>query len=1085
MLSSTRQLLDRLDPLPYRARTRALAVWARTATDRREVCADLRAAGSYERFLALTAATVAGDAAGVDAALDDPLPAISAAAWQAALHVGRLPATDLDLPSVQRRRIYRSLRARRVTAIADALMPQVRELYGDREAAVLLPACGTEVIRRLLPALDHLVNLTALARRHPDLVLDHVALRLEAAGPAGRDQVWAQVGPAVLHGEPARVLDLLELHPPRHGLPGSPTAYGVVAAHDPGRVARLLSDPRRADLVARAPLPDAVLRRLAVLGTDELVPLARRMREHPGAWAALLDAVAPARRGDLYHRALADVDTAARIPARQVMEVLPLAVRVREATRVLGLARIREQEPQIWAWSACLSWPQATAVLSAALRGGDADERAAAYRLLVDAARRSRDPEAVAEVVARLSRLRNEQDPVRSAALGALVKVARLLTPGTTAGLTTLLTDAVEARDASAATMAALRDLAVEVLRVHVGSPELSEWALLAIDLVSVGRTLPPLGRFDRDLRRGQEAAVFERLRDWISAGMARGRHEPLFAVTHALGRRARRLPELQGLLRRAIAADNVTSVIETAVGLWLDDPRTRGDRVIEVLAVDSSTVTLPVVWDILSTSRTDLLDEVLGRAPRGRFLKAGVRWVPGPARHPERWLPRQQAAYAALKERVIADAGASSWQRAAALADVAGLPEVGHVIVRRHLDSPDVVLAEAALGALIRTDRPGVALSILLGHADDDRARVAMYAAGRAAGHVEPSRLPALLGGVLFGAAKVTSRKSAARLLGRYGPPQSGTTLLEAYTRTDQHPDVRAAIVGAARGRLWDPVAWTVLAAAVHGGRAELRAVLAARPAEVAEAARGRYAELIVAACASTDREVARAAFLALPAWSRWAPDLTALITGRLTDLDEQTGIFLAAQLVGALHGRGLDAILDRLVELDEADADPGGPLRDRPARRRIELLARAVTTWIRLAVPETDRSPATAAAGRLTDRAPYVAAGMTMLVGLSRLDGDDLGLVADRCADRPVLAVRTAERIGTRLDELREPPEPSVLLSTADRLARRGDLAGGLFALTLADQGWAAPWRDLLRDLRHHPVTEVRDEAYLVDMA
>ena len=42
--------------------------------------------------------------------------------------------------------------------------------------------------------------------------------------------------------------------------------------------------------------------------------------------------------------------------------------------------------------------------------------------------------------------------------------------------------------------------------------------------------------------------------------------------------------------------------------------------------------------------------------------------------------------------------------------------------------------LVEAALAALAWTERPDEALPILLSHVDDDRARAAMYAAGRAA---------------------------------------------------------------------------------------------------------------------------------------------------------------------------------------------------------------------------------------------------------------------------------------------------------------------------------------------------------------
>ncbi|MGO4760472.1 hypothetical protein AB4212_69545, partial [Streptomyces sp. 2MCAF27] len=64
--------------------------------------------------------------------------------------------------------------------------------------------------------------------------------------------------------------------------------------------------------------------------------------------------------------------------------------------------------------------------------------------------------------------------------------------------------------------------------------------------------------------------------------------------------------------------------------------------------------------------------------------------------------------------------------------------------------DSEDVVLAEAALAALARTDRPGDHLPLLLTYAGGDRARVAVYAGTRASQYVAPARLEGLLRGVL-----------------------------------------------------------------------------------------------------------------------------------------------------------------------------------------------------------------------------------------------------------------------------------------------------------------------------------------------
>ena len=1092
VLEATRELLSVLDPLTHRDRMARLAGWARQAADRAAVCADLRGQGGYERHLALVASIVTGDRAGIEAGATDPLPAIRVAALGAALRAGLLTGRVRDLSADERRRLYRALRRLRRPEVADGLIAEVREHRGDAEAAMVLPACGPATVRALLPDLEHLVSPEALGRRHPALLLDRAAERLAAAPAEDRPAIWHEIGHAVLEGDPDRVLDLLERYAPEDRLPGGLTAYGILAARDPERVLRLLTAPDRAASLRSRLLPPALLRRLAVLPTERLVPLARLVRDHPVALAALLDALPPARRGDLYDAALADVDTAARVPAPVVVEVLPAAIRHREAARVLGLPAIREREAHVHQWSAFLPWPEAVAALEPALRSGDAEVRASAYRLLIMAARRTRDRQVVAEVVHRLDRLRNEQDPVRSAALIALAGVAPLLTAETEPALTRIVTDAVEARDASAATMRALADLAAAALQQHVGEPALRDWALLTIDLIGSASLVPTLRRFDSVLRRGQETMVVDRLRGWVEASMERGWYGPLFALTHSLGRRAWRVPGLQDLLRRAVGPHTTAWVARSAVELWLDDPRARGERVAEVLAVDPTTVTIPVVWRTVSARRTDLIDPVLARRPRGRLIEAGIRWVPGPPVRADRWLPRQQAAYVALQTLVIDDPEAPVWGRAAAIRSAAAVGGPGRELVRRYLAAAEVVIAEAALGALAWTDRPDEALSELLEHANDDRARVALYAAGRAARFVEPSRLPALLGGVLLGDAKITSKKAVARLLAEFGPPAVLGTLLEAYESPDTHRDVRAAIVAAARLRLDLEPSWTILEQAGRGSREERRAVLQAGPGLVPEHHRARYGALIADACHSAEREIRRAALAGLPQWARWLDGGARLIEERLADLGDSLGDVFAAQLLGALHridpaGDGFGDVLMRLADRDAADTRPDDTLADRPARRRIRVLADGAAVRARGLLRSADRSPLIGPVRRLAERPAFRAIAAVTLVGLGRLD--NLDEIADLCAGRPALAVRAAERIGPRVRELPDLIDPAHLRGVIRRLGGRGDLAGGLFAVALvrpgASFGWGEPWRELLVALRGHPDADVREEAYAIDMS
>jgi hypothetical protein len=1077
----TAALLAQLEPLPYPDRMAALARWARGSADVPRVVAELATGSRYERFLAVTATVISGgDVTPFSADRDGTIRAV---ALKHELRTGRLAGADLvtriaDAPATARALVYRTLRTARLTVAADDLIDAVLDRYGDHEAARLLPACGPDTARRLLPLLDHAVNLSVLARRHPEVLLDHAEARLGAATGEERARLWTSLGPAMLETGRLRVVDLLERYAPAASLPGPLRAYGRLATRAPARIVALLSTPARASWLRRVILPAGLLRRLSVLGDDDLLPLARRLRNSP----SLLVRLPPARRGAIYDASHSDVEAAARVQYEEVLEPLPRAIRAREAERVLKLDAIRDNPALTLWWTAFLPWDQARPVLEEALRSGAAGTRADGYALLLDAARRSRDPQAVASAVETLLRLRNEPEPVRSRALDALADLPPQVTAGSAETLKRIAANLVEARDVTGGELGVLRGFAVGVLRHHVGDTALRDFALHTFELLSRNGDVPPLGRFDRTLRRGQEVMVFEQLRAWIENGMRRGRYEPLFAVTRALGKRARRLPDLQAMLHRAIGRSELSWVVRAAVERWLDDPATRTVRVAQVLAADSSTVTIPVVWATISARRTDLLDPVLtGRGPAGRFIDKGVRWVPGGPRHADRWLPRQLEAFVRLQALVADDTGAELRIRASALADAARAG--GRELLLRYVGSSEVVLAEAALGALPYAGQD--ALPVLLDHADTDRARVALYAAGRAIRSTPPSRLPALLGGILLAPGKVTSRKEAARLLAAYGPPEAMRTLLDAYRQDGQHRDVRAAIVAAARDRPHTPDSWQILTTASAGTREERMAVLAAAPDRLAARHRPRYAALIVALCRAPDREVVNAAYLRLPSWLRHLDEIGDLVVDRLTDLDATYVPPLVLATMDHPGAAAVETALYRLVDLDARDTDAGGPARDRRARRRVEEIARSVESWADRR-RTADRTVALRAARWLAGNAPFFATGSGMLAELVEIRMPDL---LELAAPRPVLAQRTADRLAARVARERESLDAAVLVAAAQSLRLRGDLAGGLLALALVrageSYGWSAVWRDLVRGLRDHPDADVRDEAYAVTMA
>ncbi|MBL1100928.1 hypothetical protein [Streptomyces coffeae] len=1128
------ELLTVLDPLPHPRRMHELAVRTRVATSRGELGAligELERRGGYERRLAAAAAAVGGRTGHLQGRLLDPDPVVRHYALAVARDGGgiddeTLEAAFQDAPAAVRRELARTVVAGRRTALAERLIDPVRERWGDAEAARLLPGCGADTLARLLPALFHAVgSWRPLVPRHPLAFLDEAERQLTALPQALRDAWWARYAHGVALAVPVaphRVLDLLE--DVCHGALPLPVRHrlSVLVAADPTRTLRLLLTPAQAPLLRGRGLERAVLRRLVRADPPELPELARALRHDACALARLLATLPPGRRADVFACATAgrDPDHASVDPA--VLEVLPRAVRQDEARRMAARARERGAPwTAVLAAVAYLPVDEAREELLSATRRSPAEDRALAHPLLIRNAAHSGDPAAVTSLLVLLEGLRNEQDPVRCAALGALATVPpALFTDDAADHLDRVAGDAIQARDSSPATRRALRGLAVALLREHAvtGQRELLGWALRTVTRLAGRVGAADLGRLDHTLRRGQEHTVFEALRPWLEAGADRVDHELTFALVRSLGRRAHAMPELQELLRQAIQFGSDTTA-RTAVGLWLEPPGERDARVAEILAQDPSAAVLPPVLAVLTRRRTDLLDGVLADTPPyGRFLAPGTAWTPPTTHDAMRWVPRQQAAAARLLERTAADTARPAHERTSAIARAALIPGTGAAAVRAWTGNDDVVLAEAALTALAHTDRPGDALPALLAHAGDDRARVAVYAATRAARYAEPSRLEAPIRGVLAPdgvatavpsvPAKVTSRKQAARLAATLLPvPDAATLLADACAVPGQHHDVQAACVAFATRLLDAKGAWEMLTAAANGRRELRHAVLRVHPLDLPEPHRARYAQLIRAVCDTEDPEVAAAGHAALAVWSPWAPDVAAVLVAAVTDLDNRAGWTSAADALLTLVATAPDGTPEdnplawALAALATADARPGTPDaepgRDRPARRRIRHIA---TRLAGRAPGGTATRPmrraATAAAELLAGYETFIPDAAHVLVHVLDLGSRPAPLTAALArlsrlhSARPALAAHTAGVLHRRLNAGTRPGSDEALLRAARELNEDGGHAAGLFATILTEAGgrrtdWPEPWREQLRALRGHPHPDVRDAALLLTTA
>ncbi len=1103
-LTAARLLAD-IDRLPHPARTRTLVGTALRLSGTTELDAlltGLYAEGPWAQQVSLRMASVAGHLPHVRRCLDDGPVALQLQAVGPAvrLDIGQdhLLARLPDLSATMRGLLVSAVRGAGDTALADALLEPLRARFGDREAAALLPGCSDDVVARDLAGLAYAVpSWTALARRHPGAVLDHVEAQLGSTprvtwAPYLR-RVTAALA-AVSLDEPDRVLAILERADGEVLLNGSMgRVLAALARQAPGRVLELVLSPQR-----RAGVPEGrtLWRAFTALDDDALVRLARALGH--GRLVGLLHVLPPSRRPAVYAGVLGGHDLVELGVPVAVLDELPWGTRHAEARRLLTLRSVDSDRVTRLEVTARLPYAEAQPVLGAAAARPLAEDRAHGYQLLCTAAYGSRDPLVIEGLVASFDRLRNEQDVVRAVALNHLARVpARLVTAAAADLLAAHVVAAVQARDASPATRAAAQNLSVRLLRegVVADRPRLREAGLHGMRDASGHLDHLALAGLAGSLPKVADQLVLDALIPRIRADERVGTVHVVLQLAQSLGRRAWELPELQD--RLGMACNNVDdATAKWAMALWLAPPSTRDQRVAELVGKDPSTVVVPAVADALATRRTDLLDKVLAKAPRGRFVAKGVRIVPSVARHCDKWVPRQVDRYRALLGSVVGDLKANSWERASALRLLGRVPGSAD-LVRAYLDDPMPQLADTALAAIAWTDDPAAVLPVLLARAGGDRAHVAFSAATRCARFVVPDALAAPLAAVLR-AGKVTARKEACRLLAEHRPPGALATLTAELAWPDQHRDVRRAVVSSLRHLLDSEDAWTALGGVPADGPVAT-ALLETGPDWIAPRHRPRYALLVRDVASHPDLDVATQGMWMLSSWVQWDETgaLVELAADRSTDLDRHGSTAWRAGVASLARAAELGAerpLLDVVralvaahVSRDLAEFDAGE--RDLPARQRLQQVAWVVSNSARL--HSSNAATARAVSNLLGDH--ELLADLAVAPALEAVPwavpaeaAPALLDVAGLAAATPVLDVvldAVASMAHARLISV----DPAGTHEVVRRLAADPRPEAGWIALALLEQqgeqhGWDDARRAVLRELRRHPELTVRVAAVRV---
>ncbi len=1110
-----RKLLEELDGLGYSARMRHVAQLGRESTDAAAYSRLLSALledGAYEAHLALTGAEATANAAVMLEAVRHRAAGVRKRA--AGLLAQAAPAEEIEgnleqLSQESRRHFLHNLSLGSRQELAERLLPQVNTRWGAKEAAILLPACGRETVSQWLPELGYAIgNWHSLAKRHPEEVAAFFRTSLAAASSRGKGNVWQRFSSAMemlCRLKPEVVLDCALREGPKDILhPVLRRHLGFLISFDAGAVHTLLTRVEaRGDLIKHG-IPHSVLKKRRYFTLEQWKSIAALLPEQPYHLAKLLHALAPSKRADIFEAAYGEEMRSARVFPEELLDELPHELRDKEASRMLGLRQIKDYPLLTVRITARRLIGHAREPLEQEAAASSAEERGQALALLVKSTALSR--RGMDKTLVFLKRIKNDQDPVRQTVFAELARCpASLFREEHIPELDLLVDSLAEARDTSDATRARAEEMAFSLMGRYVHEPQgaFFQFALRTLTKLvkqSGHLTMPWLNRMS--LPHGIEELLFETLRPFLAQAAKRENHNLVLQFADWLGRRAYSLVKLQDMLEDTTKAKSASTAAQAA-RYWLAAPRTRDERVAELLARDKSFITVREVFEHLHRRRQEWLDPYLsGAAVKGKFLSGKTVYLLPAANGFHRWLPRQQQAFRALLERVALDEKRVLQERAQAVQSMARLPDLWPELLPKLLNHKEVFMAEAALHALSLTEEPERALPLLLEHLDGDRARVAMYAIPRCASRVSPHLLAELLEKLLNrDKLKITVRKEAVRLLGLFRLPNSMTLLLEEFGNPKVHKDVLIAIGHAARQLLEDERSWMVLDTLAASPEYDIAvSLLKQRPGELPAPYRARYLTYFLKSAAHEEPALGHGALHALAQWTEGHEDAIAEVAAKaLVNLDDSSrwspAMFLLIE--AARDGKVNDRVLEVVRYLAEAPIREewnASRQQDLPHRHRLKSLTGQMT-----ALPISVRLDLIPLyQGMIECLSPHEALQHLVITlhiaavdwGKEEAAVDGLTQVAQCLGKQPYLFLEAYKQMDQSLGNCKGYWQPEPLLAVVDALRQQGGamaLAIALPALKAAGEAleWNAASAGRLRDCRTHPDAMVRTMALDIETA